>query len=198
MLAAAGMVAALWTIGSVMPHRGEAEPTITLGGPFPLPVSAAQTGAWHVTAAQGGPWTVSTLNNEDPGRTAYQALLQQACTNPCRFGFTAPAGKRIVIQHISGFAAFGGTAPSSVLVVLQSNVGAQQQSLLEAFLAPFSAVNFGFSAFDQNTEVFLDGGTNFGVTILLSNADFNTASQAIALSGYALDCSARPCITIAH
>jgi len=125
----------LATLGSIMNQHStngtlraaDGGPTVTIGGPLPLPTTAAQSGAWNVgitgtpgvTAAQGGTWNVgitgtpnvnvanhvTVKNVDEKGRNPYMQTTFQNCgTNSglCDLYFPAvPAGKRLVVEHVS-------------------------------------------------------------------------------------------------
>jgi hypothetical protein len=130
LLIAAGL-AALALTGPLMDTTHNvaqaAGPSVTIDGPLPLPVNASQTGAWSVTANQGGaPWSVNINNtpgvniaNSPTVGLAAGASVHDA-DNPARQPYTAesgvfttaaggivtypavPSGKVLVIEHISG------------------------------------------------------------------------------------------------
>jgi hypothetical protein len=102
-------------------------PTVTVGGPLPLPTTAAQSGAWNVgitgtpnvAATQSGVWNVGisgtpnvSVNNhvavrnvDEKGRVPYMQTAFQNCSPAsglCDMNFAAvPAGKRLVVEHVS-------------------------------------------------------------------------------------------------
>jgi hypothetical protein len=141
-----GGLSCLAVIGSVMDqhsntgtlHAANNGPTVTLGGPLPLPTTAAQSGAWNVgiagtpnvAAAQNGRWNVgitgtpnvnvtndvAVRNVDEKGRVPYMQGAFQTCSAGntfCDMSFPAvPAGMRLVVEHVS--ANIGVTAGSSI------------------------------------------------------------------------------------
>jgi len=105
----------LASIGAFMNHgfqvsarAADGGPTVTVGGPLPLPVSAAQNGAWNV-GITGTPRvtvgnTVVVKNVDEKGRIPYQEGRAIPCsTSLCFLYFNpVPAGKRLVIENVSG------------------------------------------------------------------------------------------------
>ena len=128
-----GALVTLATIGTVMNQSAntlkgaDGGPTVTIGGPLPLPTTAAQSGAWNVgitgspsvTAAQGGTWNVgitgtpnvsvtnhvAVRNVDEKGRVPFMQGAFQNCVAGnafCDMSFAAvPAGKRLVVEHVS-------------------------------------------------------------------------------------------------
>jgi hypothetical protein len=126
-------VAVLATVGSVMNqhsnigslHAADGGPTVTVGGPLPLPTTAAQNGVWNVgitgtpsvsisgtpnVAVTGTP-NVSVTNHvairnvDEKGRIPYMQTTFQSCaptSGLCDLNFPAvAAGKRLVVERVS-------------------------------------------------------------------------------------------------
>jgi len=143
------------------------------------------------------------LNVDDPGRIAYQSILQVsnstncfATGGGCTFQFpVVPSGHRLVIQHVSAnITANANGVPAFVAVgpvaggVLPSNFYATVQ-------------RGSFIDFDQPVLVYVDAGQIPEVIVIPVNGVLTgcpNCGQVAALSGYMLDCSAGPCAAIAH
>jgi len=101
-------------VGTVSNHQAGAlraadgGPTVTIGGPLPLPTTAAQNGVWNV-GITGTPKvtvgnTVTVRNIDEKGRTPYQQSGARPCNGMglCDLFFPAvPSGKRLVIENVS-------------------------------------------------------------------------------------------------
>jgi hypothetical protein len=84
-------------------------PSVTIGGPLPLPTTAAQNGVWNV-GVTGTPSVsvsnhVAVRNIDEKGRNPYMQGAFQTCSQGnafCDMTFPAvPAGKRLVIERVS-------------------------------------------------------------------------------------------------
>jgi hypothetical protein len=166
----------------------------------PLPVTGSVNAA--VTGTVGLTGTALVRNADDPGRIAYESESLGTCTVfECDFyGFgSVPPGHRLVIQHISGDLYF---FPNGVPQVFFYGAG-PGFAQVNFFPPGVSFAGVPQSAFDQTVQVYFDAGQpiNVRVTQQLSGGAFNPAyssQQAVALTGYMLDCTASPCSTIAH
>jgi hypothetical protein len=143
------------------------------------------------------------LNVDDPGRVAYQSVLEgNTGTNcfgnggGCRFQFpVVPSGHRLVIQHVSAeIVANANGVPASV------GVGPVTDGINA--LVFYATVQSGsFIQFDQPVLVYVDAGQIPQVLIIPINgvdAGSPNIGQIATLFGYMLDCSAGPCAAIAH
>jgi hypothetical protein len=107
----------LVTLGSVMNrnsttgalHAADGGPTVTIGGPLPLPTTAVQNGAWNV-GLTGTPTVnvgnhVAVRNIDEKGRNPYMQGGFVNCppaNGLCDTLFPpVPAGKRLVVEHVS-------------------------------------------------------------------------------------------------
>jgi hypothetical protein len=137
-------------------------------------------------------------NADEPGRIPYQSTKNNtgACpaTGTCFFNFgLVPAGRRIVIQRITGLNGFVGT-PDRVTVLLNNGSGLP----LQHFYAPFVG---SASFFTQEVLSYFDAGQLIEVQINAFPATHagGLIAQHVTLSGYILDCStAGSCAPIAH
>jgi hypothetical protein len=174
-------------------------PTVNVGNTPSVNVTNVPNVNLKNTAAQ--PVFSSTI--DDPGRIAYQSQVSNSsgsCSGAgtCFFNFASvPAGHRIVVEHISGLISFA-TTPNSVWVQLNNGSGAP----VSTFFAPL-APSTSFSAFDQTVQAYFDPAEHGGiieVQVALIGGTFTGAvsPNQIVLSGHILDCTAAPCMPIAH
>lgn len=151
-----------------------------------------------VTVANTSANPVPISNMEDPGRIAYEGFQagigSSGCSSSqCTFAFgQVPPNHRLVIENISGE-----TFSVSPGVIA---VRALNSSFIR--LASFSEIppSVGrFQAFNMPTHFYLDAGDSLTINVSTSGSiDIsNSGSQTITVSGYLLDCSARPCNAIA-
>ena len=199
-------LAILFAIGSLMnPYHASAEgggPTVTIGGPMPLPVAATQSGAWsvginntpNVAVANDAAHPVKTSSVDDPGRTPYQFFknLQPCSGTVCQATTPAvPAGKRLVVQHVSAFGAL--TSPGNTIEVVASTNSAVISTFAPQVFGNPGAQGF---AFDQTVLGYADAGD--AVTVFIStNGSFNEAASDFVVTGYLIDCSVNQCAPIA-
>jgi len=135
-----------------------------------------------------------TSSVDDPGRTPYQFFVNlQPCINTiCQATTPAvPAGKRLVVQHVSAFGAL--TSPGNVVeVVVSTNTAVISTFAPSVFGSPGTQ---GF-AFDQTVLGYADAGQT--VTVFIStNGSFNQAASDFVVTGYLLDCTVNHCAPIA-
>jgi hypothetical protein len=124
-------------------------------------------------------------NIDDPGRIPYESQQSIAAGEDTAIFPVVPAGHRLVIQHVVGFAVFS-SAISGVTATVFSREG------LSTFLPP-SFQNA--TRFDQLVQLYVDAGNGPRVSL---DADAPVYGGAVTLTGYLLDCTAAPCATIAH
>lgn len=134
-----------------------------------------------------------TSSVDDPGRIPYQffANLQPCVHTTCQATTPAvPAGKRLVVQHVSAFGAL--TSPGNTVEVVVSTPTA----VLSTFAPPvFGTTNQGY-AFDQPVLGFADAGQ--AVTVFVStNGSFDQTASDFVVTGYLLDCTVNHCAPIA-
>ena len=74
---------------------------------FCLLLAVGLVGPWVTNGAMAQVRPALTASVDDPGRTPYKATIRQYCylvDAACDFTFpTVPAGKRLVIKHVSGY-----------------------------------------------------------------------------------------------
>ena len=147
----------------------------------------------QVTVTNTATNPAKTSSVDDPGRNPYQFFknLQPCSGSVCQTTTPAvPAGKRLVVQHVSAFGAL--TSPGNTVEVVVSTPTA----VLSTFAPPvFGTTNQGF-AFDQPVLGFVDAGST--VTVFIStNGSFNQAASDFVVSGYLIDCTVNQCAPIA-
>jgi hypothetical protein len=160
-------------IAALPSNRGLADPSVTVVNPATNPAK--------------------TSSVDDPGRNPYQFFKNlEACVNTTCQATTppVPAGKRLVVQHVSAFGAL--TSPGNTVEVVVST----ETAVLSTFAPPvFGTTNQGF-AFDQPVLGFADAGET--VTVFIStNGSFNQAASDFVVTGYLIDCTVNPCAPIA-
>jgi hypothetical protein len=126
---------------------------------------------------------------DEPGRNPYQESLNDlTCRNgkTCAFNFaTVPAGKRLVLTHISGYVDTGaGTLPSGFV---QSDRGGSAYATL-AFTGERGSVGgLGTRIFiNHNVLAYFGPGESVrGVyTLGITSSDFMSGGAAMMLTGY--------------
>jgi hypothetical protein len=169
----AGGLIVLGSIGTVMNHgfstgalrAADGGPTVTIGGPLPVPTMAAQSGVWNVgitgtpnVAVANSPTVVVDDAREPVQRTTFVTVPPNAGTEPGPVAahgtntiFLVPAGKRLVIEYASaqcngtygpGVPGQGtGIYPDAVTVYLTTQVG---NTFVNHFL-PFARSNTFFN-----------------------------------------------------
>ena len=200
--AAMGSVAALWAVVTVIPGNtkaiaGPTSTAVTVTN-TPLPVSVTNT-AVPVTgsvAVSGFSGTPVFRNADEPGRAPYQVravgLTSTVCNEfGCLVKFPAvPAGRRLVVQHVSGF--FQPKAGS-----VPARIGLYSTVLGVSVASEFFATVQGGGAFtdiifDQPVLAYFDAGDQPGVWIDQVSIDTSSPNntQVASLNGYLVDCSA--------
>jgi hypothetical protein len=163
-------------------------------------VNVANTPSVNVSNTSAQP--VPSVRIDEPGRIPYQSQVDKSgsCTGAglCFFEFgSAPAGHRVVIQHVSGIVSFGGTT-NAVWVQLNNGSGAP----VSTFFTP-QAPAVSFSAFDQTVQAYFDpaafgGVIEVAVSLIGGTFPGSGSAEIITLSGYELDCNLAPCAPVAH
>jgi hypothetical protein len=161
---------------AVLPaHRGLADPSVTVVNPATNPAR--------------------TSSVDEPGRAPYQFFknLQPCSGGVCQVTTpTVPAGKRLVVQHVSAFGAL--TSPGNFVEVVVSS----SSSVLSTFAPPLFGNPAGAQgfAFDQIVQGYVDAGSE--VTVFIStNGSFNNAASDFVVTGYLIDCTVNECAPIA-
>lgn len=137
---------------------------------------------------------VKTSSVDDPGRIPYQFFknLQPCSGSVCQATTPAvPAGKRLVVQHVSAFGAL--TSPGNFVEVVVSTPTA----VLSTFAPPvFGNPGAQGFAFDQLVQGYADAGS--AVTVFISaNGSLNQTASDFIVTGYLIDCQANLCAPIA-
>jgi len=148
-----------------------------------------------VTGNLGVAGTVSAKNVDEPGRIPYQQMVEfspggSGCSGAlCLVPFSAvPAGKRLVIEHMSALLA---VADGGVVRILAFGTGGVTNSENTMIIAP-TFVNTGFSVFgvtfwaiDRPVKVYYEPGTTPTLKIIVSN-NLGIISNA-SVHGYLID-----------
>jgi hypothetical protein len=143
--------------------------------------------------------TERALADVDPGRMAYQSHIElHTCnSNPnCTATFpNVPAGRRLVVQHVSGQANFANNPPQNFVEVDVGNPNVESTGFhaKAAFFGPLIGINV--TIFDEAVLVYFDAGATPTVSI---HTGVTINDFAVTLSGYLLDCTASQCAPIAH
>ncbi len=156
---------------------------------------AIVTGAFTAGPAMAQAVRAALVSNvDDPGRIAYQASSD--CSSPqgvliCGTFPPVPAGKRLVITHVSGYFLTVDTTGLLKLPFLASTPDSQTSWFTTTYQG--AGGTGGFFVFNQETLAYYDVGFSpkVGVLGVSGFAQFT-------LSGYLLDCSTGPCTAIAH
>ena len=147
------------------------------------------------TVMIGGTPTVELKGDPAPAN-AVQA--QSTCPSPCTgtpFAdvtlFTVPAGKRLVIEHISGFVQLSGGAQaiySLKTAVDGSYLGGVQYSevQLDHLLGPSTQAG-GVSSVSNSVRLYADAGTSVVFHVAVETASGSVIYVLASLSGYLVD-----------
>jgi hypothetical protein len=181
--------------------HAEGGPTVTIGNPLPLPITGGvsvtgtpnvnvantpnvnvnNTPNVHVTNSSASP--VPTADRDAIGRNLYQSVNNcNNVTNSCVISFPAvPAGKRLVITHVSALAVM----PSASSLVVIELRGANVFQFLPA--VPSQGNFSGEFDFIANQEVLAayDAGQSPNVDAFAAVASPFTVEASI--SGYMID-----------
>ena len=191
----------------VNPVSGEKPMPVTVTN-TPLQVTGATTVSGSVAATQSGAWNVGVTgtarvaNVNDPGRTPFQGgvdLVGSQCGLTCVFKFgPVPAGKRLVLQQVSGALLFDGANTFKAGACVFAPGAASSTAL-----ACFNYANPGDTGteFIQPVKLYFDEGQTVVVNAASGTANFafqGNGGQLATVSGYLVDCSAAPCAAIAH
>jgi hypothetical protein len=168
----------------------------------PIPVTIQGTGTVSGTVNVGNPAAHPALTSsvDNPGRIPYQAQHSMDpsldCNLPaseCTFAPPAvPAGKRLVVQHVSALAFVSSGTFIKVFVQDRSTF-----ALLSAFLLPLTPGSPSNAAGDQAVQFYLDAGSRLSAHVE-TDGDFGPNVMILVnLTGYLLDCAANQCAPIA-
>lgn len=175
LFAAIGALALIGVGTLLSPQRSEAQ--------FASPVRVANSSA------------APALNSriDDHGRIPFVSGFSNSCSGTlCSYTFpTVPAGRRVVIEHISGNLNFN-AAPTVITMFVNTATTSQ----IQFNVPPGNVGNASF--FDQPLLYYVDGGQSPVVIFTSGFTNFNPAAgQNLTLVGYELDCNAAPCAAIA-
>jgi hypothetical protein len=162
---------------------------VRITGPLPLPVTGSTTVSGPVAVKQDGVWTVNIRNLDEPGRAPFQAQITASATSsPTLSGI--PAGKRLVIQHVSanlitpsttgGYLRMGITPPAG------SAFGGATYQFPLTFVGTRSPVG---SFFVGSFPVTAYADPDSVIQFLTDSGFISSGTLFIAVSGYLVDCS---------
>jgi hypothetical protein len=148
-----GSIGMLMNSGSTTAlHASPTAPVVTIGGPLPLPTTAAQNGAWNVgisgtpnvnvantpgvninntpnVSIAGTPsvsiaGTPTVRNADEPGRGAFQTTVQVGFGQGL-VGVPIPAGTRLVIDYVSIHGNAEGPGAIVPTILFESSINGQ-------------------------------------------------------------------------
>ncbi len=138
---------------------------------------------------------VAVTSADDPEREAFQAEVLITIT-PGETGGGAnidvPAGKRLVITHLSGEVKL--PAGQELIRVVLSTTGGEGDVVVVHHFVPTPTGTIGVEdvfAVSQETVIH-DDGPQFLVSVT-RNTNVDTGTAIVAVSGYLVDCSIAPC-----
>src|SRR5262245_3209475 len=200
LLASVGALGSVGAVAQPDPRPGATTP-VHIMGPLPVPVTGTVSGTVSVSGTVPVTGTVGLTPGSSvsianpasnpvlvrdvdagPRRIAYQSTQTPNCFGVlCEVTFpTVPANHRLVIQHLTANATFGG-ANTFVLVALVT--GGQGGS---NFFAPFvngGQTSSGITAFDKEVLVYIDGGGAPIVSIQINTGARINGAQLVKMSG---------------
>jgi hypothetical protein len=169
-------------------------------------VSAADT----VRVTNPATEPVLTSRVDEPARVPYQAQLVGATVTCDGGGFGtiscsgsisgAPAGKRLVVQQVSGKLIANSSSPTNAQIVLETQSPAAVYFAVPSISSVafvFAGVFHGYaSVFQSQQTVYIDGGSPVLITITLLGST-SVLNDSITVTGYVVDCTATaPCMPI--
>jgi hypothetical protein len=142
---------------------------------------------------------VPVTSSDDPARQAFAFFdndTMPADDPQHNVSFTVPAGKRLVIESVSGRAGFATATEELVSVTLQARVndGLQSVSLPAVFQgrSPVATDPYLWAATDL-VKIYADGGTDVLIFWTRNTSSAAEANLNISVQGYLIDCTAAPC-----
>ena len=153
---------------------------------------------------------VLTSRVDERARVPYQAQLVGATvtcdggafgTISCSGSISgAPAGKRLVVQQVSG-SLLANTLPTNAQVVIETLAPAAVYFAVPSISSVanvFAGVFHGYaSVFQAQQTVYIDGGSPVFITITVLGST-SVVNDSITVTGYIVDCTANaPCVPIA-
>jgi hypothetical protein len=112
----------------------------------------------------------------------------------------APAGKRLVVQQVSGKLIANSSSPTNAQIVLETQSPAAVYFAVPSISSVafvFAGVFHGYaSVFQSQQTVYIDGGSPVLITITLLGST-SVLNDSITVTGYVVDCTATaPCMPI--
>jgi hypothetical protein len=168
-------------------------------------VSAADT----VRVTNPATQPVLTSRVDEAARVPYQVQLLLPAISceglatliSCRGSVTGvPAGKRLVVQAVSGAFNSYSTAPTNGQVQVSTISPSAEYfavpsiSTVRIFSLILNEPAY-FSAFQAHETVYVDGGAPVNISVELSGSS-SISFQSITVTGYVIDCTAAPCAPI--
>jgi hypothetical protein len=109
-----------------------------------------------------------------------------SCTNCCFISTdTVPAGKRLVIQNVSGWFPLSSAANAGYIHLSQGDSGGSTviNTIPPTFRTQWNGGDYPAYEFNQNTMAFVDAGKQARVAIF-SSASFGSRSGTLTINGY--------------
>lgn len=207
-LALIGLIGVVVTASPAIAQQGQAQgqgqgaAPVQIVNPLPVPVTVSGDIGGTVAATQSGTWSVGVNNTvlvknlNEPGREPYEYGIEfdsSSCSFNCSNfahlgqvivfdGPVVPAGKRLIVQHVSG--RLPNTGSDEVSVLLQAQQVLAQQTVKWAFYGPFfiQSTMPGFSA-----EAFATYGPGERPHFNLRLPVANNFLAYVSIAGYLID-----------
>jgi hypothetical protein len=132
-------------------------------------------------------------NVDEPGLVPFSqsftiSQTECACTNCCFIRTAAvPAGKRLVIQNISGFFPLSGPGNAGFINVRQETPGTGDAAVINTitpvFRTQWNGGDYPAYEFNQMMLAFVDPGKTAGISIF-SGVNFGFRSGVLTINGY--------------
>lgn len=164
------------------------KPMFAAGRSLAALLALAVVGALSAPMAHAQPRAALVQSVDEPGRNPYQETISNTTcrtTTVCSFTFaTVPAGKRLVVTHISGYVdTAGGSLPNGFL---SSSFGGSQYATL-AFTAvrgPTSALGVR-NFINHNVNAYFGAGESINGTLHINGSgDVMSGGALLFVSGY--------------
>jgi hypothetical protein len=149
------------------------------------------------------PVQTNPVNVTDPGRIAYQSTIVNTCLgdSSCVFNFPAvPAGHRVVVQHIVGFADESSSTtsfvPDNSPVLVEVDAHVTNPFSFIFFSTPISG-KFGLN---EAVQLYVDGPSSSPSLTVIMNPTAGliySGGAQVTLTGYEVDCTVAACAPIA-
>jgi hypothetical protein len=142
---------------------------------------------------------VPVTSQDDPARNAFAFFKNErmdAGDAQHHLSIPVPAGKRLVIESVSGSAGFDTATEALVDISLQARVNSKLQdyNLSAEFdgRSPVAVYPYLWSATDT-VRLYADGETNLDVFWTRNTASAGEANLNISIQGYLIDCTTAAC-----